>query len=182
MRILLMCEGPNEEAVMNILLDSQALIFNKSDLIGIKPYHIRNLNHPIIRQELKLYGKPVKIYRIGDTQNDSFSIPEELKGIVLKKNIYRFCTKPEIEMLLILNESLEKKFEKVKSTMKAKDFAKQNVIYNGHRYNQSTEFFYEYFGGKNVKKLISSIKRYRSYKKHKKNELFLDDLLKNDKF
>lgn len=41
MRILLMCEGTNEEVILNILLDNNLLIFTRDELIGLKPYHIR---------------------------------------------------------------------------------------------------------------------------------------------
>ena len=36
-----------------------------------------------------------------------------------------------------------------------------------------------YYGGKNIKDLISNIKKYKTYKKqHEKDELYLADLLK----
>ena len=74
MRILVMCEGPNEEVLLNSLLKANALIFTEDDLIGRRVYPIRQLNIPIIQSELKMYGKPVKIYRVGDTQNDKIKI------------------------------------------------------------------------------------------------------------
>lgn len=94
-------------------------------------------------------------------------------------DIYKYCTKPELEMLLISNEGLEKEYEKVKSNMSPKDFAKKNISYNRKKYNQSSKFLEEYFGGANVINLIESIKKYKLYKKHnKKDELYLADLLK----
>ena len=64
MRILLMCEGQNEEVILNILLDANAFCFSRDDLIGRRPYPIRQLNNPTIKSELKHYGLPVKVYRI----------------------------------------------------------------------------------------------------------------------
>lgn len=179
MRILLLCEGPNEETIMNILLDNNCLKFKRADLIGLRPYP-RILKAQMIQRELKMYGEPVIVYRIGDTLlKEDLDIPNELKGIILKKNISLYCTKPEIEMLLILNEGLERDFEKVKSSTKAKTFAKQHIIYNGKRYDQSSQFFIDYFSGKNIKRLVNSIKKYKSYKKHRsRKELYLADLLK----
>ena len=75
MKILLMCEGTNEEELLELLLDNNKLIFKRDDLIGLKPYNIRNLKNPFIKSELKRYNKPVLIYRIGDTQTDKLSIP-----------------------------------------------------------------------------------------------------------
>ena len=82
-------------------------------------------------------------------------------------------------MLLILNEGLEKENEKVKNSKSPKEFAKENIKYNGRKYDQTSEFLKEYYGGVNVKKLISNIKKYKTYKKsHAKNELYLVDILK----
>lgn len=179
MKILLMCEGQNEEAILNILLDNDLLIFSRNDLIGLKVYVIRQLSHPTIKSELKHYGSSVKVYRVGDKQNDRFSIPNDLKRIVIKDDIYKYCTKPEFEMLLILNEGLEKEYEKVKSKMSPKSFAKKYIKMNGRKYDQSTEFIRLYYGGDNVNSLIESIKKYKRYKKHHENdELYLADILK----
>lgn len=179
MRILLMCEGTNEEVLLNILLDSNALCFTRDDLIGRRPYPIRKLNNPTIKSELKHYGLPVKVYRVGDKQNDKLSIPKDLKNIVSNKEIYKYCTKPELEMLLILNEGLEKEYEKIKSAQSPKTFAKKNIKYNGIKYDQTSEFLEMYYGGKNVQNLINNIKNYKTYKrKHEKDELYLADILK----
>lgn len=168
MRILLMCEGQNEEAILNILLDNDLLTFTRDDLIGLKVYTIRQLNHPTIKSELKHYGLPVKVYRVGDKQNDKLVIPNDLKRIVIKNEIYKYCTKPEFEMLLILNECLEKEYEKVKSKMSPKSFAKKNIKMNGKKYDQSTEFIKLYYGGDNVSNLIENIKNIKHIKSNTK--------------
>lgn len=178
MRYLIMCEGPNEEALINILLDAKMLKIDRDELIGLRPYNIRQLNNPNIISELKRYNNPVVVYRVGDTQNDKISIPKELKKIVSQDNIYKYCTKPELEILLILNENLKHEYEKVKSTVKPKIFAKKNIKYNGKKYDNSTDFYMDYYGGKNISKLISNLKEYKSYKRHDRNELYLIDLLK----
>lgn len=179
MRILLLCEGNNEEVLLNILLDANAFRFTRDDLIGLRPYPIRQLNNPTIKSDLKYYGFPVIVYRIGDKQNDKLVIPKDLKNIVHCNRVYKYCTKPELEMLLILNENLEKEYEKVKSVESPKSFAKKYIKYNGIKYDQSSEFLEMYFGGKNVKKLIKSISKYKKYKKHhNSDELYLADLLK----
>lgn len=179
MRILLLCEGSNEEVILNHLLDAQVLRFTRDDLIGRRPYPVRQLSNPIIKSELKNNGLPVKVYRVGDKQNDKLSIPRELKNIVSSKEIYKYCTKPELEMLLILNEGLEKEYEKVKSIESPKAFAKKYIKFNGKKYDQSSSFFKDYYGGTNVNNLIENIKKYKTYKKqHNKDELYLADILK----
>ena len=179
MRILLICEGRNEEILLNYLLDYNAFCFTRDDLIGRRPYPIRQLSNPTIKSELKHYGMPVKVYRVGDKQNDKLTIPRDLKDIISSKEIYKYCTKPELEILLILNEGLEKEYEKVKSFQSPKMFAKENIKYNGKKYDQSSKFLEEYYGGVNVKKLIANIKKYKTYKRqHNKDELYLADILK----
>lgn len=112
---------------------------------------LRNLNNPYIRSELKHNSKPVKLYRVGDKQNDKLSIPKDLKNIVSNKEIYKYCTKPELEMLLILNEDLEKEYEKNKSMQLPKTFAKKNIKYNGIKYDQLSKFLEMYYSGKMYK-------------------------------
>ena len=43
MKRLIMCEGPNELAIMRILLSNDKLIFGEDDLIGLEPYHARQI-------------------------------------------------------------------------------------------------------------------------------------------
>ena len=58
MKILVMCEGSNEETLVNLLLKNNKLKFTTDDLIGLKPYNIRQLKHPFIKTELKHYNEP----------------------------------------------------------------------------------------------------------------------------
>lgn len=171
-----MCEGHNEEVLLNLLLDNNTFKFTRDDLIGRRPYPIRQLSNPTIKSELKHYGMPVKIYRIGDKQNDKLSIPKDINNNVSKAEIYKFCTKPELEIPLILNEGLEKEYEKVKSIESPKVFAKKNIKYNGIKYDQSSEFIKMYY--QDINNLINNIKKYKTYKKHEKDELYLADLIK----
>ena len=178
MKYLLLCEGQNEETLLNILLDKDLLVFSRANLIGRRPYPVRQLDNSFIKTELKHYGQEVIVYRIGDKQNDILRIPNDLKNIVSKDKIYKYCTKPELEMLLIINEGLEKRYEKVKSVESPKSFAKKYIRFNGKKYDQSSNFYEEYYGEENVKYLVSNIKKYKNYKKHNHGELYLADLLK----
>ncbi len=180
-KYLIMCEGPNEETIINILLDSEHFKYNRDDLIGLRPYHIRNLKSPQIKDLLRFYNKPVNILRIGDTQTDKLQIPKDLRDIVSEENITKYCTKPELEILLIINEGMYNKFIKTcRDKSQTKEFAKDNIIYNGVRYNQTNNFLMDYYGGKGVESLVNNIKEYKRLKKksHEKDEHFLADLLK----
>lgn len=178
MKILVLCEGTCEKTIIELLLDNNKLKITRDDLIGLEPYVLRQINKTI---ETVLFhnAKEIKIFRIGDTQKEKLKIPRELKNIVSIDRIFKYCTKPEIEILLLINEGLEKKFEKVKSNYKVSEYAKSNIIYNKNKYKKTKQFLEEYYGGQRINMLIENIKEYRRKKrKHEKDELYLAELLK----
>lgn len=100
---------------------------------------------------------------------DSIKIPKELSPLIISQ--HKFCTKPELEMLLIIAENKISKYEKVKT--------KKNITYKKRRYDNST-FFYELYFQDRINLLINSIKEYRrTHSKHKFDEGYLFDLLKD---
>lgn len=177
MKYLIMCEGPNELEIIRLLLEHKKLIFTEDDLLNLVPYHARQIdNNAAVKTALNLYHGDVEILRIGDKLNDTLKIPKNYKDRV--KSIRKYCTKPELEMLLIISENLDSAFEKVKSKVSPKTFSKENIVYNRTRYNNSTAFYRDFYG-KRVDLLVDTIKKYKQLKgKHQKDELYLADLLK----
>ena len=174
MKYLIMCEGTNEETLINLLLDKNKLKFSRSDLIGLKPYHARQLTHPVIITELKHYNGPTTILRIGDVQKDELKIPKDLQRIVSKKNVIKYCTKPEIEILFIINENILKDYQK--SKLIPSEYIKKHFHQKGINYTKSNEFFKDYY--KNIQDLINNLEEYKRLKRHSKDELYLVDLIK----
>ena len=75
-------------------------------------------------------------------------------------------------------EILVKEYEKVKSKTSPKAFAKAHIIYNKTRYDNSTQFFEDYYGG-DCKGLVAAIREYKRIRRsHRKDELYLADILK----
>ena len=177
MKYLIMCEGPNELEIIRILLEYDKLIFTEDDLLNLVPYHARQIaSNPAVRTALNLYHGDVHVLRIGDKLNEELKIPKEYKGKI--KRIEKYCTKPELEMLLIISEGLQADFEKEKSRKSPKSFSKENVSFNRKRYDNSTAFYRDYYGER-IDLLVDTIKRYKQLKgKHQKDELYLADLLK----
>ncbi|HBK02771.1 MAG TPA: GNAT family acetyltransferase [Clostridiales bacterium] len=176
MKILIMCEGPNELKVINLLLDNDKLKFTRDDLLDMRPFHARQLTSPQLKPALDAYHGEIEIYRIGDKMSDTLKIPKELSPTV--KLQAKFCTKPELEMLFIIAENKVQDFEKVKAKQKPKDFCKKNVVFNRKKYDNSTAFYEDYFSTR-INLLISAITEYhRTHGKHKKDEGYLFDLLK----
>lgn len=178
MKRLIMCEGPNELGIMRILLENDKLIFGEDDLIGLEPYHARQItSNGQVRTQLNMYpGNDVLVMRIGDVQNETLKIPKDYKEKIIK--VEKYCTKPELEMLLIISEGLVAEFEKTKSNVTPKEFAKQHIRCGRKKYDNSTQFYNDYYG-LNPDALVEAIKEYKRIKgAHKKDELYLADLLK----
>ena len=177
MKYLIMCEGPNELKIINILLRYGKLKFTTDDLLGLVPYHARQIkNSGIVQTNLNLYPGEVKILRIGDKLNEELRIPAEHKQKITC--VKKYCTKPELEILLIISEGLTREFEKVKSKEKAKSFAKANIKCGHRSYKNDTAFYEEYYGN-NPELLVKSIREYRRIRKtHSKDEHYLAELLK----
>lgn len=176
MKILIMCEGPNELKIVNLLLDNNKLKFTRDDLLDMRPFHARQLTSPQLKPALDAYHGDIEIYRIGDKMSDALKVPKELLPVI--KSQAKFCTKPELEMLLIIAENKASDFEKVKAKQKPKDFCKQNVICKRKKYDNSTVFYEDYFGDR-IELLVSAITEYhRTHGKHKSDEGYLFDLLK----
>ena len=173
-----MCEGPNEHAVIRILLEYDALIFGEDDLLGLTPYHARQISKsPQVQTALNIYpGNDVLVMRVGDKQGDKLTIPGEYKEKITA--VEKYCTKPELEMLLIISEGLVDEFEKTKSTVPPKAFAKAHIKCGKKSYDNSSAFYQAFFGD-DCDKLISAIREYKRIRgAHKKDELYLADILK----
>lgn len=164
MKYLIMCEGPNELEIIRMLLEQDKLIFTEDDLLNLVPYHARQIgNNAAVKTALNMYHGNVEIFRIGDKLNDDLKIPREYKEKI--KDIKKYCTKPELEMLLIISENMDLEFEKEKSNIFPKIFSKENVVYNRKRYDNSTTFYRDYYGER-IDLLVNTIKRYKQLKTH----------------
>ncbi|MCD8347126.1 MAG: GNAT family acetyltransferase [Lachnospiraceae bacterium] len=176
MKLLVMCEGANEKAIMDILLENHQLSFAADDLLGLVTFHARQIRTSgVVKAELNMYPGKVKILRIGDTQTERLTIPSEYSDKIV--SVEKYCTKPELEMLLIISEKLISEYDKVKSSVRPKLFAKQNIRCGRRRYDNSTEFYRDYYGS-DYKQLVAAIREYKQHKgSHQKDEFYLADLL-----
>jgi len=177
MKYLIMCEGPNELEIIRILLEHDKLVYKADDLLNLVPYHARQIeSNAAVKTALRLYPGEVHVLRIGDKLSDDLKIPKEYRQKITC--VEKYCTKPELEMLLIISEHKESAFDKVKSKISPKSFAKANVFYQRKRYNNATEFYRDYYGER-IDLLVDAIRRYKQIKgKHEKDEHYLADLLK----
>lgn len=132
MKLLIMCEGPNELKIINILLENQKLKFTSDDLLGLVPYHARQIkSSAAVKAALNLYPDEVHVLRIGDGQNEKLEIPSAYKDKITL--VEKYCTKPELEMLLIISEDLADEYEKVKSKTKQNQRLLQKRIFDAEK-------------------------------------------------
>lgn len=176
MKYLIMCEGSNEKKIIDLLLENGKLIVGADDLLGRITYHARQIRtSPMVMGQLRIYGGDVEVWRIGDKQTDRLDIPAEFRTRI--KKVTKFCTLPELEILLILSEKKFKEYEKGKSHKHPKDFAKENIVFNRRRYKGETEFYEDYYG-KDIDKLVGAIQEYKQRNHaHKNDEHYLLEIL-----
>lgn len=104
--ILIMTEGSDELAFINVLLDKGIFKFKREELLMEDIYHARQITGELIGYiQLLQNGDVVSIYRVGDKLSDKLTIP---KNIITDKIVakYDISTTPEFEVLFLLNEGI----------------------------------------------------------------------------
>ncbi len=169
---LILCEGSNELKIIDILLDNNCFNFTRDNLVGLRPYEARQLKPTLpFYDYFKIIDEEIEILRVGDKQKDTLRIPKEINKD--KISIRKYCTLPELEMLLIISCNMVDEYNK--SCLKPKVFAKKNIKNNKKNYDNSTKFYEKFYS--NHHDLIAALKEYKRIKKHKNDELFLYDLI-----
>ena len=168
MKVVLACEGNCEVKLMLNLLEKDALIFNKRDILDQRPLKLRQPKTiaPIINTLPE--DEEIIFYRIGDTQRDTFNISCFGLTRIEHITVIKICTMPEIEILIIINEGKYTEYLKEKSESSPKDFIKIHLgnIASFEEYIKTNDMTY-------------AIREYKRIKKHKqKDEQYLADLLK----
>ena len=55
-----------------MLLDADCFVFSRDDLLGLRPYHARQIDKSsAVKLELNIYSGSVKVLRIGDVMSDT---------------------------------------------------------------------------------------------------------------
>lgn len=161
------CEGSSEQAIIELLLDSNKLRFSKEQLLEEEIIRVRGAKNFEKRYLRKGFSGKITVLRILDSRNENFKLS---KAYVDKVAVIDVITAPEIEMLVIFNEDKYSDFKK--SKMKPSEFCKTNLkLKNVKNYN----FVKDYFS--DIDKLLKSIDEYRRVSRIPKGEETLFDLL-----
>jgi hypothetical protein len=107
--IACICEGAAEQAVMELLLDSNKLIFDSERLLEEEIIRSRSAKKFESTYLRKGFSKKITILRILDSRRENFNLS---KAYTDKVTVIDIITAPEIEMLIIFNEDKYNEFKK----------------------------------------------------------------------
>ena len=173
--ILIMTEGNNELAFVNVLLEKGILKFKKEELLMEDVYHARQITGELMGYiQLLPSGDTVSIYRIGDKLSDKLIVPTNIMSEKIKDK-YDISTTPEFEVLFLLNENLYDDYLKVKSLKKPSEFYKEH----NKNYKKQSSFVKKYFESMTNDEIIKLIELYvmKHGKAHKPNQLTLKEII-----
>ena len=166
------CEGSTENAIMDILLDNNLLIFTREEMLEEEVIRCRDGKRFEEKYLRKGFLDKISVIRILDSRRENFRLS---KAYEQKVDVINVITAPEIEMLIIFNEDKYKEFKK--SGKKPSDFCKDDLNMTSVK---SYRFVKDYFS--DVYILLAAIRKYHEISKIRKGEYTLLDLLKNKGF
>ncbi len=162
------CEGAAENAIMDILLDEDLLVFSREEMLEESVIRCRNGKKFEQKYLRKGFAEKISVIRILDSRREKFKIG---KAYEHKIDVINVITAPEIEMLIIFAENQYKEFKK--SGKKPSDFCKENLKMPDVK---SYDYVLDYFSDSRI--LVTAIREYHRTAKIPKGEYTLLDLLK----
>lgn len=162
------CEGSAENAIMDILLDYELLIFSREEMLEEKVIRCRDGKRFEEKYLRKGFMDKISVIRILDSRRENFKLS---KAYEHKVDVINVITAPEIEMLIIFNEDKYKEFKK--SGKKPSTFCKEDLKMADVKVY---DFVKKYFSEPET--LVSAIKKYHEMSKIQRGEYTLLDLLK----
>lgn len=164
--IACLCEGSMEQAIMEILLENNRLIFEREQLLEEEILRCRSAKNFERDYLNKTTNEMITVYRILDSTNENF----KLSGPYLKRvTVVNIITAPEIEMLVIHAEGKYDDYSRKR--MKPSDYVKQRLKMGNIK---SFEFAKKYFYDVDI--LVNAIQQYKQKSANKNGTLA--DLLK----
>lgn len=162
------CEGSAEEAIIDILVDNDLLIFNREEMLEERVIRCRSAKRFEERYLRKGFDEQISVIRILDSRREEFRLS---KAYEQKIDVVNVITAPEIEMLIIHAEGAYDQFKR--SGKKTSEFCKINLRMHDVK---SYDFVKQYFS--NSQLLVKAIKEYRRTANIPKGEYSLSDLLR----
>ncbi len=163
----IICEGAAEEAIIDILLDNNCLIFERKELIEEQVIRCRSADSFENRYLKREFSGKISVIRVLDSRRERFRLS---KAYQEKVDVINIITAPEIEMLIILNEGVYADYKK--SGDKPSTYCKEKLKMKNVK---SRGFVLSYFNDVDV--LLSSIRKYNHFSNIPQGEYTLLDLL-----
>ena len=116
------CEGSAEEAIIDILVDNDLLIFNREEMLEERVIRCRSAKRFEERYLRKGFEEQISVIRILDSRREEFRLS---KAYEQKIDVVNVITAPEIEMLIIHAEGAYDQFKR--SGKKTSEFCKTNL-------------------------------------------------------
>jgi len=148
------CEGAAERVIINRLLESGKLIISKDSLLGGEIEKIRSSKQITEKYLNKDYNKEVSILRILDSPREVFKLG---KLYTERVKIFNFYTRPEIEMLIIIDKNDYQRFTQRAGGEKPSDYCKRE--YGMHNI-KTQDFMSNYFN--DIDRLTDVLRKYNS--------------------
>lgn len=172
--VALIAEGSAENAILELLLDNNALKFRWEDVFEEEIIRTRSGKNFARTHLNKDIPKKIKVYRILDSTKENFKVPVVYQKKLIKPviNIY---TRPEIEILLIIYHGDYNHYYNQRKYKKPSLYAKTNYKHDMKKikgYQDVYDFWKNHFSD-----LIKSILKYKQLHNKKNNEKTLADLL-----
>lgn len=168
------CEGNTEKYIINLLLESNSLIFSKSQLIDgdVLEGKYRKANVFADQYLTMSYGAhKIVILSI----QDNYTVYRINKPYMDKvKSLYLVVTAPEIEMLMIHSMGWYDEFQKNKSKKKPSEYVAEKFKMKVSKV-KSKDFIISFFKNHSLEEAIMEHKKKA---KIKKGSIFLADLLR----
>lgn len=162
------CEGAAEQAIIELLLDANKLIFTYDDMLEGRVLRCRSAQSFETQHLRKGFTEKITVLRVLDSRREKFKLSKAYAGKIKVVNV---VTAPEIEMLIILHENRYTEYKK--SDMKPSEFCKVVLKY---RDVKSAGFVKSYFA--DTAALISALKEYKRVSDIPRGEYALADLLR----
>ena len=103
------CEGSAEEAIIDILVDNDLLIFKREEMLEECVIRCRSAKRFEERYLRKGFDKQISVIRILDSRREEFRLS---KAYEQKIDVVNVITAPEIEMLIIHAEGAYDQFKR----------------------------------------------------------------------
>lgn len=159
------CEGTAEQVAVEILLEADALIFPKTDVVDVTRLRAAaDIQAEYLNYD---YDWPVCIVRVLDSRKERFKLGNLYSG---RFPVASFVTHPEMEVLAIIREGVWSRWHGGRA--KPSDFCKQEL---GMREIKRAEFLKGYW---DAESLTAAAKEYRRLSQVSKGELCLADLIR----